>query len=358
MNCEKCAEDLTSLVFDELSEESSIIMHEHIAECDSCRDSYLELIETQASLESVLTENSSVAGLGVDQKRDILEAVNTPVLSSTEKKAPMAFPSWLFAAAACLIIGIIFVKNNRSLPEADVAKTEEASEKAEQKAEQKSKQKSKPEAKSDYLSEVKPKMNRKSEGVMADKEMLDLKKKPEALVLESEELSDLAKEPAEKDKKSSTKRAKLMDIKQDKKSLSEDLPSVNKALVEENEKVDVAKAEEAKKDVAGGPLQEAKAQRAALFSGNIQSITFDSFAKMLVEYSKTEGLDKDVVKTLNDLQAFKKDQLQLSLSSQKGAKNTTEQKILVRILDNAKKAIDYAHIFVHNQKIIRVERVR
>lgn len=338
MNCEKCAEDLTSLVFDELSDDSSLAMHEHLAECDACRDNYLELIETQSSLESVLTEKTPESGLGADQKKKILEAVDAPSVIQVDKKPPMVFPSWLFAAAACLIIGVIFFKNSRHLPEADLAKTEESSEKNEQQSKSVVK----------YKSEAKPKVKSNAEAFAADKEMAVPEKKAEALLLKDEALDDQADAPAEKAKKSLRRSAKLMDIKEDKKLLSETTNASSKG--EELE-------EEMKKDAAPA-LNALEVKDAYLLSGNVKSIAFTSFEKMLAEYSETKGLDKDILKTVKELQTFKKDQLQLTLSPQKGTKNTTEQKILVRILDNAKKAIDYAHVFVHNQKIIRVERVR
>ena len=65
--------------------------------------------------------------------------------------------------------------------------------------------------------------------------------------------------------------------------------------------------------------------------------------------------EKAIIDKLNSLP---ENQIQLVHLPEKKTAEKGEEKILIRILNNGQKAIDYAHIFVHNQNIIRVERVK
>ena len=126
MTCEECAENLSSLVFDELSEELTLSMHEHMADCDSCRESYMELLETQNLLEESLGDRQVISGLSDEHKQKISNAASD---EADLAKKTIVFPSWIFAAAACVVIGVIISLNSPKSSSNEMAsdyKSEEA----------------------------------------------------------------------------------------------------------------------------------------------------------------------------------------------------------------------------------------
>jgi len=356
MNCEECAENLTSLVFDELPEEKSLKMHEHIADCDDCREKYMDLIVTQSMLEESLTEKLSVSGLSDSQKEKIQDAVG--VDNEGLSKPPIVFPAWLLAAAACLIIGVIVFKNSNIESVADMAKTENEPAAV-------SEAKAKKPGKREVLEDAKPSIasNTLEEAVedaplvekSEDKENAPVKQKlrkktaikrtavPKALKEESKEAADASDSKKAKVEFAITDKLKKMD----QTVLAEAEPE--EKLPAKNEELE--KDKEIQNSVFAGDELSADEDAAVV-------LDYESFVKMLNAYSKTKGQSKDASDAVSKMKSLKKDQIQFIPVSEKNTKNDGTQKILIRILDNAKKALDYAHIFVHNQNIIRVERVR
>ena len=332
MNCEECAENLTSLVFDEVSEDTAMSMHEHIAECDSCRELYMELIETQASLESAIADKEPIVGLSQEHKDKIQEALVSEVKSAEPAKGPIYFPSWLMAVAACLVVGVIVFNNSRTSHSEDMAKNEsqvavDAEEAEKSPSEFKKQALNKSVEKSIPLDDAKE----KSSGFKAEMK---------------NELADAVL--SDENAKNSGRKAKLLAEEPVPEALEQD----KVALLEEKE------VKKKKDEVADLSKRSVAPKPAVMMAASIPEVDFESIQKMLVNYEKTDGLSKEVKEAVQKIKSLKKEQLQLTLLPSQNTKNSAGQKILVRILDNAKKAIDYAHIFVHNQNIIRVERVR
>ena len=67
-NCKEFEEDLSEMVFGEISEERQFELHDHLATCEPCMEFYLSLYETLAD-----TEGEEIAeGLTSKQKARIL----------------------------------------------------------------------------------------------------------------------------------------------------------------------------------------------------------------------------------------------------------------------------------------------
>ena len=92
---------------------------------------------------------------------------------------------------------------------------------------------------------------------------------------------------------------------------------------------------------------------------NSPKIDVPALKKMLDAFPKKGKSQSGEIVDLNTkLKSLKNELIQIVfVPTDKTAKDSA-QKFLIRILENGKKAIDYAHIFVHNQNIVRVERVR
>lgn len=337
MNCEECAEELTSLVFDEISDEKALTMHEHIADCDACRDSYIELVDTQFSLKSVLTENLPLSGLGESQKKEILAQAAPSGHHIEDTKKPLVFPSWLMAVAACLLIGVIVINNSQHSKEANVAKSEEKA-KNEVSTDSKKALENAPEKKSSL------KMKDEVEEMELAKGAASAEEKLETLAVKEEAQKEAPKLLSEKSEKS------LRKVKQDVKNEAEPLADIEGTA-------DKTRGAETKKAKAPA-IQSYIANDTNALAGQAELLEFAAFTKMLEEFSRNDNLKDETRGLVEKLMTLKNEQIQLSPAVVEKPQNSTEKKILVRILDNAKKAIDYAHIFVHNQKIIRVERVR
>ena len=308
MKCNECTELLTSLTFDEVSQDQELAIFEHISDCESCREAYMEALETKAKLEESLQSSPAIEGLTSQHKDKIMASLN----EQTDPQPVKTFPSWIFALAACIAVGVIVGVNLSSDPSYNMAKSEEAP--------------------------------RQTELQTAEKESLE------------EAKSAGAPEPIEK--------AARFKAKEDKGAsfADSDVKLESDALIENSV---AAVKEEAKKKTEGRsrkmkPAAEIQALQADAVSPQqtLASITVSDFRKMLTDYSKKTDLSKLEKELISKIGMLKNNQIQLVKTAPETGSDNGAEKILLRILNNAEKAIDYAHIFVHNQNIIQVERVR
>lgn len=315
MKCEDCCENLTSLLYDELDQETSLSCHEHIAECDSCREQYMEIVEVGNSLQESLI-GASVSGLGTERIESILSE------TQPEPKS-IKFPSWIFAVAACLAVGVFIALNVKDEVPVNTAKQMPVQQSKQESNQENAKMDSKPQAAAEFS---------EKELVMEDRAAPE--KKSERGMLKQQKLADaIGGAPAPEEKKRMRKAEADKDLKNN--NLQANAPKAMKAL-EEADAVAEGFAASAKIADAYSPEQ---------------------LKKMVVEYAKNDSVAKEVKSFADELIKLKNDTLKVSvLPSQKGS-NSTEIKILLRILDNDKNAIDYANIYIHNQKVIRIERV-
>ena len=71
MKCQDCSEHLAELIFGELSFEKELTLHEHLAECDNCREEYISLSSVNTDLDLALNDNVTVLGLGEERLSNI-----------------------------------------------------------------------------------------------------------------------------------------------------------------------------------------------------------------------------------------------------------------------------------------------
>lgn len=315
MKCEDCCENLTSLIYDELDEATALSCHEHLAVCDSCREQYMELVEVSNTLEESLI-GSAGTGLGKERIDSILNEARPEVKS-------IKFPSWIFAVAACLVVGAIIAVNVKDEAPIDTVKQMPMQQSKQESKQENAKMDAKPQAAAEFL---------EKEIVMEDRAATE--KKSERGALKQDKLADaVTGAPAPEEKQRMRKAAADKDIKNS--ALQANAPKAMKAL-EEADAVAEGFAASAKIGDAYSPEQ---------------------LKKMVLEYTKTENVSSEAKTFADELLKLKNDTLKVSVSpSAKGA-NSSEIKILLRILDNDKNAIDYANIYIHNQKVIRLERV-
>lgn len=315
MKCEDCCENLTSLLYDELDQETSLSCHEHIAECDSCREQYMEIVEVGNSLKESLLD-SSVPGLGTERIDSILNEARP------EPKS-LKFPSWIFAVAACLAVGVIIAINVKDEAPINTAKQMPMQQSKQESNQENAKMDSKPQAAAEFS---------EKELVMEDRAAPE--KKSERGMLKQDKLADaLGGAPAPEEKQRMRKAVSDKDTKNN--ALQANAPKAMKALEEADA-------------VADGFAASTKI-------GDVYSP--EQLKKMVLEYTKTDNASSEVKSFADELIKLKNETLKVSvLPPEKGA-NSTEIKILLRILDNDKNAIDYANIYIHNQKVIRLERV-
>ena len=125
MKCQVCSEHLAELVFGELPFEKELTLHEHLAECDKCREEYISLSSVNTDLDLALNDNVTVLGLGEERLSNIktvLEA-GMPQSASVGPLKKNIIPFIITALAACILIAFIFPGNNVS--KEDVAKNTE-----------------------------------------------------------------------------------------------------------------------------------------------------------------------------------------------------------------------------------------
>ncbi|MCM8539789.1 MAG: zf-HC2 domain-containing protein [Lentisphaeraceae bacterium] len=305
MKCDECVELLTSMVFEELSEEQSLEVFEHMSDCESCRVALEELVNLKAELGEALTDKSAIEGLSDQQKQNITSAVNKKVPVKPSK----TFPSWIFALAACLVIGLIVGVKLKSDQPYSLAKSEEAVE--------------------DSAVGLEESVKESEGGASAPAEKISALKANEAKA-ESFADADLSLQ----------KDAKL------EKAVAQDRKEAKKKMVSRSRKVQQATE-----------IQALKADTAGL-ADTENPVSTSLLRTMLTTFEKQTDLADDQKSVLAKLKELKDDEIQLVvIALDKEAEKGTE-KILLRILNKAEKAIDYAHIFVHNRNIIQVERVR
>jgi hypothetical protein len=122
VKCQDCSEHLAELIFGELSFEKELTLHEHLAECDNCREEYISLSSVNTDLDLALNDNVTVLGLGEERLSNIkavLEA-GMPQSVSVRPLKKNIIPFIITVLAACILIAFIFPGNNVS--KEDVAK--------------------------------------------------------------------------------------------------------------------------------------------------------------------------------------------------------------------------------------------
>ena len=304
MKCNECLELLTSVIFEETPDSQELAIHEHLAACDSCREEYIELLETKLQLESSVQGLAEPVGLSQAQKENILSVAD----EDKSGKKPLTVPSWFFALAACIAVAVIVGVNMKD-NSPQMAKSKEVNTLIELESADEAEGEPVPEAemKSKAL-----KLNYKSE------------EKKQDGTLEKSEAFAAAKEELAVDKVKPAKAKKRMERK---------APAAAPQMLSEA----VADMEVS-----------AKAQ-----------LSVQMFREMLKKASLKDSSQLTELKGLIEtVGALKDSQIQLQFLPENIGSKNGPQKILIRILDNGKKAIDYAHIFVHNQNIIQVERVK
>ena len=72
MNCTQCTEQLMALICAELSAEQDLLIHQHLSECDACREVYLEQAELYFSLHGALNVQTSLPELDEEHMSAVL----------------------------------------------------------------------------------------------------------------------------------------------------------------------------------------------------------------------------------------------------------------------------------------------
>jgi hypothetical protein len=324
MNCEECSEKLTFLVFGEPTTQEMDIL-EHIAECDTCREEYIELLE----VESKLSENMSDATvadltLGSGRKKSVIaEAakidgeMKRDFQSSTFKQ----FPVFITTLAACIVISFIWYN----------------------------KKEEKRGSTQDVVMEKAADTNSRRKSESATKEVLEEEvSDADAPVDDAAKLERLVKSAPLKKRSSSTRafRAKEAAVANElKKEGSKDALALEektlKPLLQADKKM---KLEEAKfkADVADEVPAEKKAAGAAP-----ASISWNS-GTLVEKWLAANKDDKAVQTTAEYLQKWGYDNIALT-----PVKIKEESALKIILQKKNEKPIDYGFFFIHNGEIIR-----
>ncbi len=110
MNCSECQEKLIFIIHNEMDILDTIPFHEHMATCETCREEYQNLLEVVNVVES---EFYPLNNEGIGENR--LEEIK---ISIPQNKQEIKFPYWIYTVAASLAITFILLvvisKNDHS----------------------------------------------------------------------------------------------------------------------------------------------------------------------------------------------------------------------------------------------------
>ena len=410
MNCEDCCEKLTFLIFDELPEAEEMKVHEHIAECSSCMEEYIQLMDVESSLEGALTDKDINFTLGEDRVAEVMKqakAADEEAARDFQSATFKQFPVFITTLAACIVISFVWYLKKDPESGRDLARTEKyhSSESAVKKGfGEKSEEAELDEVANADKEEVleapalknnsgrsrraeKPKANvfspagnekiREIANVVEDFDQApqeEMKKKladkgavvpadeakPESLALEDAFDAEVAT-----DSKKALEEKEATLLAKAKKSLKELKESeVEKRSVEGGElargdeplKQEAAAKDDAKSETEKAPrAMKNKSPESALpiigapaAGGGLPALTAAQLRPLLVAW-KEASKDEKVSSVVDKLSKLKDEEIEL--------KPTAVNTYRVIILKKNEKPLDYGQIFFHNGKIVRFEPV-